>query len=102
PVVVPTDFNFSKIIYIGSKIKESVEGLPVIVVGGIRTPDQADLVIRSGYGDFVAVGKGMLSDPDWTRKAYAPEMGLVKCLECRRCGWFDIGGNCPVRKDGML
>jgi 2,4-dienoyl-CoA reductase-like NADH-dependent reductase (Old Yellow Enzyme family) len=50
------------------QIKEVVS-IPVIGVGGITEPKYADKVIREGLVDLVAVGRGLLNDPDWAKKA---------------------------------
>ncbi len=51
-----------------SAIKAVVK-VPVLVTGGIREPAHADRIIREGHADMVGVGRGMLDDPDWARKA---------------------------------
>ena len=43
--------------------------VPVLVTGGIRDPEFADRVVREGKADLVGVGRAMLEDPDWARKA---------------------------------
>ena len=48
---------------------KSVVKVPVIGVGGIKTPEFADEVIRKNRADLVAVGRAMLADPDWAFKA---------------------------------
>jgi len=47
----------------------SVVNVPVIGVGGIRTPEFADEVIRKNRVDLVAVGRAMLAEPEWALKA---------------------------------
>ncbi len=49
-------------------IRARVE-IPVIVTGGIRDPDDADRIIREGRADLVGIGRAMLEDPQWARKA---------------------------------
>ena len=44
-------------------------GIPVIGVGGIKTAEEADAIIRSGRVDLVAVGRAILKDPRWASKA---------------------------------
>lgn len=44
-------------------------GIPVIGVGGIKTAEEADTIIRSGKVDLVAVGRAILKDPRWASKA---------------------------------
>jgi 2,4-dienoyl-CoA reductase-like NADH-dependent reductase (Old Yellow Enzyme family) len=49
-------------------IKASVD-VPVIVTGGIRDPLFADQVVRQNQADLVGIGRAMLEDADWARKA---------------------------------
>ena len=44
-------------------------GLPVIVAGGLRRPEDAERVLAEGIADLAAVGSAMLRDPDWSRHA---------------------------------
>jgi len=53
---------------LAEKIKQAVEA-PVIGVGGITDPAFADQAIRQGRVDLVAVGRALLSDPDWALSA---------------------------------
>lgn len=95
PVTPPESFSFSTLLYIGSKIKGAVKDFPVIVVGGIRTPSQAQEILDKGYGDFTAIGKAMLRDPEWAEKALTKDRKITECLECKKCGWFTKADNCP-------
>lgn len=45
--------------------------VPVMVTGGISEPNLADRAIREGWADLVGVGRAMLNDPEWARKAIA-------------------------------
>lgn len=49
-------------------VKKAV-GVPVIGVGGIKTPEEADEIIRSGKVDLVAIGRAILNDQNWASKA---------------------------------
>lgn len=48
---------------------KNVVDTPVIGVGGITDPEYADKLIRERRVDLVAVGRELLKDPDWARKA---------------------------------
>ena len=54
-------------------IKKAVS-VPVMVAGGIATPAHADSIVRAGDADIIGVGRAMLDDPEWARKAIA-ELG---------------------------
>jgi 2,4-dienoyl-CoA reductase-like NADH-dependent reductase (Old Yellow Enzyme family) len=43
--------------------------IPVLVAGGIRDPLFADQLIREGRVDLIGIGRAMLEDPEWARKA---------------------------------
>jgi len=49
-------------------IKQVVE-VPVIVTGGIRDAALADEIVRTGRADLVGIGRAMLDDAEWARKA---------------------------------
>ncbi|MBN8957475.1 MAG: NADH:flavin oxidoreductase/NADH oxidase [Rhizobiales bacterium] len=44
-------------------------GLPTMAVGMIFDPHHAEQIIREGDADFVALARGMLSDPHWPWRA---------------------------------
>lgn len=44
-------------------------GIPVMAVGQITDPVQAETIIATGQADLVALARGMLWDPRWTWKA---------------------------------
>lgn len=65
-------------------VKEIVGSLPVIAVGRLGNPALAQAVIAEGHGDFVALGRPLLADPDWVRKAMAGEP-VRRCIACNTC-----------------
>lgn len=54
--------------YLSSAIRDAV-GVPVMVTGGIRTPEAADGLVRSGQADLVGVGRALLANPKWAALA---------------------------------
>ena len=59
------------------EIKRHVE-VPVIGVGMITTPEQAETAIRDGSADLVALARGILYDPRWPWHAAATLGAQVK------------------------
>lgn len=49
-------------------VKKAVDA-PVIGVGGIKTPKEADDIIRPGKVDLIAIGRAIVKDPNWASKA---------------------------------
>jgi len=49
-------------------VKKAVDA-PVIGVGGIKTPKEADDIIKAGKVDLIAIGRAIVKDPNWASKA---------------------------------
>jgi 2,4-dienoyl-CoA reductase-like NADH-dependent reductase (Old Yellow Enzyme family)/thioredoxin reductase len=73
-------------------IKEVVE-VPVTAVGRILHPELAEQILESGKADLVAVGRGLIAEPDWPTKV---EEGRVEdlrlCIMCNHCAGSLISG----------
>jgi len=63
---------------------------PTIVAGRIRTLDDADLIIREGNADLVAITRATIADPDLVRKSLAGQGTKVR--PCIGCNQGCIGG----------
>ncbi len=63
-------------------IKKAVK-IPVTAVGGFNDPQQIEDAIASGKCDFVAMGRGLLAEPDFVNKtAMGREDEIMPCLRC--------------------
>jgi 2,4-dienoyl-CoA reductase-like NADH-dependent reductase (Old Yellow Enzyme family)/thioredoxin reductase len=57
--------------------------VPVIGVGNVRTPAYADSVLTTGQCDLVALGRALLADPQWCKKASeGRERDIIPCIQC--------------------
>ncbi|MGI6037535.1 MAG: FAD-dependent oxidoreductase [Limnochordia bacterium] len=69
-------------VYLAQRVKEEVS-IPVIAVGVIRTPQMADEIIAQKKADFVAIGRGLISDPEFALKAaQGQEEHINRCIVC--------------------
>lgn len=50
------------------RIKMNIK-IPVIGVGGIRSPEYANEIVKTGRVDMVAIGRAMLENPKWAEEA---------------------------------
>jgi NADPH2 dehydrogenase len=94
---VPDDFKCSPMTYSGCKIKKEVN-IPVIAVNEIRTEEQVRFLIENHYVDLVAIGKGMLTDPEFANHVIHGEP-VNKCFGCKNCFWFTDHTVCPARRN---
>lgn len=90
---VPEGFEYNWIVYCGTEVKKNVT-IPVIVVNDIRTPERAAYLVENNLADFTAIGKGLLVDSSWAKKAVNKEE-IVSCLKCLKCAWYRNGKLCP-------
>ncbi len=59
--------------------------IPVILVGGMRSTEVMDEVVRSGDADFLAMARPFVREPDLPNKIMAGRRGLVDCVSCNIC-----------------
>ena len=69
------------------QVKASID-LPVVGVGRITTPDEAEAILRAGDCDFVGMTRALIADAFWVRKAeqghadkIRPCVGANWCME---------------------
>ena len=65
-------------------IKAAVD-IPVIAVGRINSPELAETIISQKRADLVAIGRQLITDPQWARKAWEGRYDdIVFCESCNR------------------
>ncbi len=64
---------------------KKVVTVPVIAVGRI-TPEAAESILAEGKADLVAIGKGLLADPELPRKVASGRLDdITPCIVCFEC-----------------
>ena len=69
--------------------------VPVIVVNGIRTPEQAHSILEDEDVEFIALCKGYLCDLEWIEKARRGA-AVRACVNCKRCLRFSGVHKCVL------
>ncbi|MCY3807562.1 MAG: NADH:flavin oxidoreductase [bacterium] len=64
---------------------KGASGLPVILVGGVRTTETMTDILASGDADFLAIARPFIREPDLVRKLEAGRTGGVACVSCNMC-----------------
>ncbi len=83
-------------VYLADEIKKAVT-IPVITVGSIREPQFVENILSEGRSDFVAIGRGLIADPEWVKKTKeGREAEIRKCISCLHC-IHSAMGNLHVR-----
>lgn len=77
---VPPGYAF----YIPSAIRQAVS-LPVVGVGRVKDPHQAERALAEGTCDLVGVVRGQIADPDFAGKARSGHPSDIRtCLSCNQ------------------
>jgi 2,4-dienoyl-CoA reductase-like NADH-dependent reductase (Old Yellow Enzyme family)/thioredoxin reductase len=71
-----------------ARIKQGIS-IPVSVVGGITTIDEAEEILASGKADVVAMAKALMADQELVTKARLGKTDQIRpCLRCTDCMRF--------------
>ena len=65
-------------------IKAAVD-VPVMVAGRITEPQQAEDILRDGQADMIALGRALITDPEWPNKAAGGRVDdIMPCISCNK------------------
>jgi 2,4-dienoyl-CoA reductase-like NADH-dependent reductase (Old Yellow Enzyme family)/thioredoxin reductase len=84
----PMYIERGNLIHLAQGIKEVVN-IPVIGVGGIVDPRDADMYLQEGKADLIAMGRALIADPELPNKA--AEGRFEDIIPCVRCNEGCIG-----------
>lgn len=82
----PTAYAPHKINAALAKVVKDQVKIPVAVVGGIMTPEEAEEILEDGCADVVVIGRQLIADPWWVKKAWEGRSeDIVPCIRCMNC-----------------
>jgi dimethylglycine catabolism A len=63
---------------------------PVVSVGKISDPTEAEQLLQEGKADLIGMARQLLSDPDWVRKLEEGRTDkIIRCIYCNVCKQLD-------------
>lgn len=65
-------------------LKEHVS-LPVILVGGLRTPSVMEKLVEDGAADFVSMCRPLIREPELVKRWKNRDLEKAKCISCNKC-----------------
>lgn len=81
PITYPQGCRHDLIRYIKNSVK-----VPVIAVNNVKEPWLAEQMLTEGLVDFVGLGRAVVADPEWARKAAeGREKEINRCISCTFC-----------------
>ena len=90
--VTPMQLSRGHNVWAAEAVKKAV-GIPVFATGSITQPAYAEEILSSGKADFISMGRPLLADPFWAKKAMEgrPE-DISPCIRCNE-GCLDRGNH---------
>ncbi|MHC5249466.1 oxidoreductase [Enterococcus sp. LJL90] len=85
--------------YMAKAVKERYPDKVIVTSGNIRSPKRAAEILENGDADLLAMGRGLIAEPNWVNKvADGQENLLRKCISCNiGCADHRIGKSKPIR-----
>ncbi len=72
------------------EIRRAIPGVPLVAVGRITDPAEADNIIASGEAELIGLGRPILCDAAWPLKASQGRARDIRyCVSCNKC-WDTI------------
>lgn len=77
------DFRELYLLEHSRKVRAAV-GMPLAYLGGVKTPSNVHQALAEGF-EAVALGRGLIFDPEFVNKLSAGGNGATGCTSCNRC-----------------
>ncbi|THE09917.1 FAD-dependent oxidoreductase [Bacillus timonensis] len=80
-----------------SKEIKSVVNIPVSIMGRITTPERAEEILEATESDFVTIGRGLVSDPDFVAKVASGRRNEIRqCIGCLEGCYEELAKENPL------
>ena len=84
-MIPPMGYPGGVFLHLARAVKAVVR-VPVIAVGRIHDPEIAEMAVREGHADMVALGRQLIADPEWPRKVREGRTDEIRpCIACNTC-----------------
>lgn len=77
-------------------LRRHANAVPVMALGRIVDPNEAEAILKRGQADFVGLGRALITDPAWPNKALSGRGHAIRpCVSCNTC-WAAIAASSPL------
>jgi len=94
----PEDENY--FLPIIKELKPFTKDTPLILMGGIRNPVNAENLLKEGVIDFISLSRPLIYEPDLPYRWKKGDLSPPLCINCNKCTTTTMSGtlSCPVKK----
>jgi dimethylglycine catabolism A len=89
-------FRRAHFLEIHKKIRPAAGGKPVMAIGRIATPAEAEAAIADGAGDLVGITRALIADADWPNKAREGRVDEIRPSSYDNFAWGEIHAGKPL------
>lgn len=82
------------------ELKPLMKETPLIIMGGIRNPEFAEKLLTDGTGDFIALSRPLIYEPDLPNRWKSGDPSPALCVSCNKCATTSMSGqmHCVTKK----
>ncbi len=85
PHIAPMGYSRGWQAHLAQTVKRKVD-LPIAAMGKISTPEIAVKIVKEGKVDLLAIGRGLIAEPEWVVKAEQNKADhIIPCISCNHC-----------------
>jgi hypothetical protein len=78
-------------------LRKTVPGVPLINVGRITDPAEAEGLLAAGEAELIGLGRALVADPAWPIKARAGRTNDIRyCVSCNTCWQSIVTNHLPI------
>jgi len=78
-------------------LRDRLNGVPLMALGRITDPAEADGILARGEASLIALGRPLVADPAWPRKAAEGRTWDIRyCLSCNTCWGAIVTMHVPI------
>jgi 2,4-dienoyl-CoA reductase-like NADH-dependent reductase (Old Yellow Enzyme family) len=89
-------FRRAHFLDIHKKVRPAAAGKPVMAIGRIAMPADAEAAVADGAGDFVGITRALIADADWPNKARAGRVDDIRPSSYDNFAWGEIHVGKPL------
>ena len=91
-------FDPGHFLNIHKKMRDVAQGVPVMALGRVDSPELAERVIAEGYGDIVGTSRTLIADPAWPQKALNGKSKLIRPSVFDNWCWGEVHQGKPLQE----
>ncbi|HDZ18916.1 MAG TPA: NADH:flavin oxidoreductase [archaeon] len=67
------------------ELKPYMKDCALILVGGIRNPMSAEIILKEGNADFISMSRPLIHEPELPSRWESGDLSPAKCISCNSC-----------------